>query len=172
MWATWVPLGVAGLALLGSIYSANVSHGKLDKSESIELEGRLKDIESGIKLMQQDITAIKDTMITPDQRATLLLVDERVNTILAGLGTFVPNALRNPEHLDHILDELSQKASTEGWTSVIEYLRYELAEEKREELLAYIEKVSGDGRYKTEKRHGATLYLSLLRLELGPLAVK
>jgi len=91
-----------------------------------------------------------------------------VNTILAGLGTFVPSALRNPEHLDPILDKLSTKASTEGWTSVVEYLRSELAEDKREELLAYIEKVSGDGRFKTEKRHGALLYLNLLRLELGP----
>lgn len=167
VWDIWIPVIIALVSLLGSIYNANTSRGKMDKTESVTLESRLKDIESGNKLIQQDVKFIKDNMITAEQKACLLIVDERVKTILAGLGTFVPEALKNPANLDPILDTLSLKAQTGGWSSVISYLKVDLDTDKRAELLAYLEKVSSDSRYKGEKRNWATLYLGLLRLELN-----
>lgn len=166
MWENWVPLFVAALALIGSIYNTNVTRGKMDKTDAVALEGRLKDIEAGQKLIQLDLTTIKENMITPEQKACLLIVDERVNTILAGLGTFVPKALKNPEHLDAILDVLSFKASTGGWVSVVDYVKTELEPETRTDLLTYLRRVSTEEKYKGERRHWATLYLGLLQLEL------
>ena len=166
MWETWIPLFVAVVALISGVYSANATRGKMDKTDAVALEGRLKDIEAGQKLIHQDVNFIKDNMITPEQRATLLIVNERVNTILAGLGTFVPKALKNPDHLDSVLDILSIRAATGGWASVVTYVKTELDIGKRTELLTYLEKVSRDKRYNGDKRHWATLYLGLLRLEI------
>lgn len=166
MWETYIPIVVAIIALLGTLYNSNVTRGKMDKTEAVILEGRLKDFEAGQKLIQQDVKYIKENMMTPEQKACLLIVDERVNTILAGLGTFVPKIVKNPGRLDPILDILSIKAQTGGWASVISYVKVDLDTNKRTELLAYLEKVSSDKRFKSEKRNWATLYLGLLRLEL------
>jgi hypothetical protein len=166
MWETYVPIIVAILALIGTVYNANVTRGKQDKSEALAFESRFKDLESGQKLIKQDLETIKKGLMTEDERKCLILVNERVNTILKGLGTFVPEALQNPEHLDAVLGILSNTAAEAGWSAVVTYIRNDLDAEKRTELLAYLEKVSTDKRYKAEKRNWATLYLGLLRLEL------
>lgn len=165
-WVTNIPIIVAILSLLGTLYTANVTRGKQDKTEAVTLEGRFKDFEAGQKLIQKDVEFIKDNMITAEQKARLLIVNERVNTILAGLGTFVPKALKNPVHLDAVLDTLSDTAANSGWAAVISYVKNDLDTGKRTELLAYLEKVSTDRRFESNKRNWATLYLGLLRLEL------
>ena len=159
MWETYIPVIAAILALIGTLYTANVTRGKMDKTEAVALESRFKDFEAGQKLIQQDVGFIKDNMITTEQKACLLIVDERVNTILAGLGTFVPKALKNPVHLDAVLDVLSDTAANSGWAAVIDYVKNDLDTGKRTELLAYLEKVSTDVRYSDNKRNWATLYL-------------
>lgn len=166
MWETYIPIIVAILALVGTLYNSNVTRGKMDKTEAVTLERRLKDFEAGQKLIQQDVKFIKENMMTPQQKACLLIVNERVNTILAGLGTFVPKDLKNPIHLDAVLDTLSNTAATSGWAAVVSYVKNDLDTGKRTELLTYLEKVSSDKRFTLDKRNWATLYLGLLRLEL------
>lgn len=165
MWDIYASIVVAIIALVGTIYTANITRGKLDKSEAVKLEARLKDIEADQKLMQKGIDIIEKRMITEEEKKCLLLVNERVNTILRGLGTFVPKDLKNPTTLRNTLETLSNKAETGGWNAVIDYVKNDLDSDKREDLLDYLEDVSSDESL-TQKRFWATLYLGLLRLEL------
>jgi len=156
---------VAIIALAGSILTALISRGKMDKSEAVNLEARLKDMEATEKLMALDITFIKENMMSREEKECLILLNERVSVILKGLGTLVPKDLRNPANLDLVLEILSDKAAVGGWPAVISYVKHDLDPDKRTDLLAYLEQASQDKR-RREKRYWASLYLGLLRLEL------
>lgn len=145
-----VTILVAVLALLGTIATAISNQGKMTKDGAVKLEHRL--------------TALEQNMFTQDDRKCLNKIEERVDNMMSTLAAMIPKNLKNPGHLDAILDTLSERADTAGWTAVIDYVKIDLSVEQRSELLVYLE---GQSKSRSKQRRlWAGLYLGMLKLEL------
>lgn len=143
---------VALLALLGTIVIGISNRGKLSKDDAVKLEHRL--------------TIMEQNKFTQEDRKILTILNERVSNMMTTLATLIPKTLKNPGNLDPILDTLSEKAATEGWSGVVDFVKTELEEQERADLLAYLEK-KANSRSK-QLRLWAGLYLGMLKLELNP----
>lgn len=165
----WTPetLGtiiVALIALAGTVINALTSRGKVSKEETVAQEHRVTVIEGGLKLINQDISHIKENMFSREDRECLVALNERVGTIYNALGTLIPKNLKNPPYMDGILDIVSSKVNEVGWFGAIDYIKKEMPEQDRSQLLEYLEEQSKSrGR---QRRMWAGLLLNMIKAEL------
>lgn len=146
-----VSIIVALLALLGTIIIGISNQGKLSKDDAVKLEHRL--------------TVIEQNIFTQEDRKCLTLLNERVDNLMTTFASMIPRNLKNPPgRLDAVLDTLSEKADTSGWSAVVDFVKTELPEQDRIDLLEYLEDQS-KSRSK-QRRFWAGLYLGMLKLEL------
>jgi len=148
---------VALISLLGTIIVAVLNSGKMNKADAVELEHRLT-------VMEKDLHHVQANMFSQEDRVCLTLVNERVENLMATIVKMGAQNLKNPGRLDVILDTIEDKAGTVGWPAVVDYVKTDLTEADRSELLVYLEaqsKVCSKWR-----QMWAGLYLGMLRKEL------
>jgi len=156
---------VALIALAGTIINAVTARGKVSKKEAVEQEHRITVIEGSLKLINQDISHIKEHMFSRKDRECLVALNERVGTIYNALGTLIPKNLKNPPTMDGILDIVSSKVNETGWFGAIDYIKTEMPEQDRLQLLTYLED-QGKSRSR-ERRIWAGLLLNMIKTELN-----
>jgi len=144
---------VALLALLGTTIIGISNRGKLSKDDAIELERRL--------------TIMEQNLFTQEDRKCLTILNERVSNMMTTLATLIPKSLKNPGNLDTVLDTLSERAAAGGWGDVVDFVKTELPEKDRADLLEYLEKQANSS--SKQLRLWAGLYLGMLKLELNPI---
>ncbi len=147
---------IAVLSLVGVIYNANSTRGKVSKVDTVLMENR-------ITVIEKDVGFIRENMMTRKDRDLLVKLDERVCTLMNTLAAVIPKNLKNPPELDSILDTLSVRGES-GWTSVVSYVCVELTPEIRLNLFDYLE--SQTKSRSKQRRLWAGLYLALLMKEI------
>jgi len=172
MWASEsVPIIVALIALAGTVINAWLGQKKMPREESfskedaVKLEHRLTAIEGKHELTQKDITHIKEHMFSKTDRDCLIALNERVGTIYNALGTLIPKNLKNPPYMDGILDAVSNKVNEVGWFGAIDYIKKEMPDQDRSQLLTYLETQSASKNM--QRRIWAGLFLNLIKAELN-----